>query len=458
MPRATTAAVILAAGKGTRFRSERAKVLHRAAGRSLLGHVLEALRPLKLGQIIVVVGHQREDVEAEAASLGIDNLTFAVQEEQHGTGHAAAMAMPVLDEAIERVMVLPGDTPLLSSATLALLADTSATAGMLTFVADNPTGYGRIVRRSSGEVHGIVEDRDASSEQRSISECNAGMYAFSRSHLANALPRLKNDNDQGEVYLTDVLGLFALDGREIVTAKASEHEVGGVNDRVQLADAEALLRRRTAERLMRDGVSIVDPATTYLDVDVEVGVDTTILPGCIIADGTRIGRGATIGPNCHLVDTIIDDGALVRQTVAESARIGPDATVGPFTYLRPGTRLERGSKAGGFVEMKNAQVGEGSKVPHLSYVGDAIIGRGVNLSAGAITVNYDGTTKHMTTIEDGAFVGCDTMLVAPVTIGAGSFVAAGSTITDDVPADALAIARARQVVKDGWAAARRDDD
>jgi bifunctional UDP-N-acetylglucosamine pyrophosphorylase / glucosamine-1-phosphate N-acetyltransferase len=281
---------------------------------------------------------------------------------------------------------------------------------------------------------------------------------FDRAPLADALDRLTTDNAQGERYLTDVVEDLVSKGMTLTAHVADEADVAGVNDRIQLADAAALLRERTLHRLMADGVTVVDPATTYIDVDVQVGADTTILPGCLLETGTIIGQRATIGPNCRLTDTTVEDGAEVTYTVAVDASIGPAATVGPFTYLRPGTRLERGAKAGGFVEMKNSHVGEGSKVPHLSYVGDATIGSGVNFSAGAITVNYDGQHKHRTVIDDGAFVGCDTMLVAPVHLGEGSFVAAGSTITDDVPAQALAIARQRQTVKEGWAAARRDGD
>lgn len=458
MSRADTAAIVLAAGKGTRFKSDLAKVLHRAAGRTMLHSILEALRPLELGQVVVVVGHQRDDVEAEARSAGLDHLVTVVQEEQLGTGHAAGIGLEPLNDGIERVMVLPGDTPLLTSATLEGLLDAATgdhDGALLTIELEDPTGYGRVIRED-GDVARIVEEEDATDEQRRIGEVNAGMYVLPRAALADAVGELDADNAQGELYLTDVAEVLAGRGVRIAGHAAPADEVAGVNDRSQLAEAAAVLRQRVLQRLMEDGVTVIDPATTYVDVDVEIGVDTVVLPGCVLEQGTRIGSGVSLGPNCRLRGTTVEDGAEVTYTVAFDASIGPDATVGPFTYLRPGTRLERGAKAGGFVEVKKSTIGQDAKVPHLSYVGDAEIGAGVNFSAGAITVNYDGTDKHRTVVEDGAFVGCDTMLVAPVTVGAGAFVAAGSTITDDVPPDALAIARQRQTNKEGWAADRRE--
>ena len=451
------AAVVLAAGKGTRFRSDTAKVLHRAAGRSLLGHVLAAVEPLGLGQVVVVVGHQGEDVAAEAARAGIGGLTTVTQHEQLGTGHATEVAMPALADGIRRVLVLPGDTPLLTSDTLAALLDAAAgaDAAMLTTVLDDPTGYGRVLRDDDGDVAAIVEHGDATEAQRAVAEVNAGMYAFDRDQLATALGRVGDDNAQDERYLTDVVALLRGDGRRVVATVADEAEVAGVNDRVQLADAAAVRRRRHLEELMRSGVTVVDPVSTHVDVDVSVGVDTVLLPNTVLEGGTVVGAGCEVGPSSRLVGCTVADGATVTFSVATDARIGPGATVGPFAHLRPGTRLAADTKVGAFAETKNATLGRGSKVPHLAYVGDATIGEGVNLSCGVITVNYDGTTKSHTTVEDGAFVGCDTSLVAPVTVGAGAYVAAGSVVTDDVPADALAIARSRQVVKEGWAARRR---
>ncbi len=458
MSRADTAAIVLAAGKGTRFKSDLAKVLHRCAGRSLLGHILQALEPLGLGQVVVVVGHQADDVAGEAQGSGLDNLVTALQAEQHGTGHAAQVALPSLDEGIRKVMVLPGDTPLVLSETLeALLAasDADHAASMLTIELDDPHGYGRVIRED-GVVARIVEQKDAGEDELAVREVNAGMYVFERTILGEALGGLDADNAQGEIYLTDVVEAFVARGAKVAAQVAHQDEVSGVNDRRQLADAAAVLRRRTLDRLMRDGVTVLDPATTYVDVDVEVGPDTVILPNCILEAATRVGERATVGPNCHLVATEVGDDAEVTNTVAKHAVVGPEATVGPFTYLRPGTVLERGSKAGGFVEMKKAHVGEGSKVPHLSYIGDATIGRDVNVGAGTITCNYDGFDKHETVIEDGAFIGSDTMLVAPVRIGRGAVTGAGSAIAEDVPADALAVERSEQRNVDGWAARRRE--
>jgi bifunctional UDP-N-acetylglucosamine pyrophosphorylase / glucosamine-1-phosphate N-acetyltransferase len=454
------AAVVLAAGKGTRFRSDLAKVLHRAAGRSLVGHVLEAVRPLELAQVIVVVGHQADDVRAEVEATGIAGITTVLQAEQRGTGHAVQQATPVLDEGIERVLVLPGDTPLLTAPTLERLLDAAEgrAAAMLTAELDDPTGYGRVLRAEGGSVAGIVEHRDATDEQLAVREINAGMYLVDRPLLEAGLARLDDDNDQGELYLTDIVGFLTGDDHDVAAVVVDEDEVAGVNDRRQLADAAAVLHRRHLDHLMAEvGVTVVDPTSTHVDVDVEVGRDTVLLPGTLLEGGTRIGERATIGPNTHLTGCEVGDDATVHSTRGEEAVIGTSADVGPFTHLRPGTRLAARTKAGAFVQTKNATIGEGSKLPHLAYVGDATVGEGVNIACGVVTVNYDGQTKSHTTVEDGAFVGCDTMLIAPVTIGRGAYVAAGSTITDDVPDGALAIARARQTVKEGWAARRREE-
>jgi bifunctional UDP-N-acetylglucosamine pyrophosphorylase / glucosamine-1-phosphate N-acetyltransferase len=452
------AAVVLAAGKGTRFRSDLAKVLHRAAGRTLVGHVLEALRPLDLAQVIVVVGHQADDVRAEVEASGLPGVTTVLQAEQRGTGHAVQQAVPALAEGIERVLVLPGDTPLLTAPTLAQLLEASEgrAASMLTAELEDPSGYGRVLRTEAGTVAGIVEHRDATDDQLAVREINAGMYLVDRPLLEDGLARLDDDNDQGELYLTDIVAFLTGDAHDVAAVVVDEDEVAGVNDRRQLADAAAVLHRRHLDHLMAEvGVTVVDPTSTHVDVDVEVGRDTVLLPGTLLEAGTRIGERATVGPNSHLTACEVGDDAVVHSTRGESAVIGAGAEVGPFTHLRPGTQLGRRTKAGAFVQTKNATVGEGSKLPHLAYVGDATVGEGVNIACGVVTVNYDGRTKSHTTIEDGAFVGCDTMLIAPVTIGAGAYVAAGSTITDDVPDGALAIARARQSVKEGWATERR---
>ncbi len=448
----STAAIVLAAGKGTRFKSEVPKVLHRAAGRSLLGHVLEAVRGLDVAQVIVVVGHQADDVAAEVEAIGLPNAVTALQAQQNGTGHAVQCALPSLDAGIDDVLILAGDTPLITTDTLRpLVAGPAGSAAVLTAIVDDASGYGRIVR-DGGSVAKIVEHRDANAEELAIGEFNTGMYRLPLGLLREAVAGLDTDNDQGELYLTDVIAHAHAKGVHVEPVVVEANEVHGVNDRVQLADASGLLRRRHAESLMREGVTILDPASTWIDVTVEVGNDATILPGTLLEGATTIGEGAKVGPHSHLTDTSVAAGAVVRNAVTDGAVIGEDANVGPWTYLRPGTVLERGSKAGGFVEIKKSTVGEGSKVPHLSYIGDATIGKGVNVGAGTITCNYDGFTKGQTIIGDGAFIGSDTMLIAPVEIGPGAITAAGSAIARDVPADALAIERSPQANKDGWAA------
>ncbi|MFT5222600.1 MAG: bifunctional UDP-N-acetylglucosamine pyrophosphorylase/glucosamine-1-phosphate N-acetyltransferase [Glaciecola sp.] len=451
-----TAAIVLAAGMGTRFKSQTPKVLHRVAGRSLLGHVLDAVHGLDVAQVIVVVGHGADEVRSEVAAAGLANATTALQAQQNGTGHAVQMALPALDAGIDDVIILAGDTPLVTTATLApLTSGAPGSAAVLTAVLDDPQGYGRIVR-DGGSVARIVEHRDASPEELAITEWNTGMYRLPLAQLREAVAALGTSNDQGELYLTDVIADLHARGIEVAGLQVDAAEVVGVNDRVQLAEAGAALRRRHAEHLMREGATIVDPSACWLDVTVTVGIDSVILPGTILEGATTIGARATVGPNSHLVDTSVADGAVVRQSVAQGATIGPDANVGPWTYLRPGAVLERGAKAGGFVEIKKSVIGEGSKVPHLSYIGDATIGKDVNIGAGTITCNYDGFDKHKTIIGDGAFIGSDTMLIAPVEIGAGAVTGAGSALSHDVPADALGVERNKQKNVEGWAQRQRD--
>lgn len=454
-----TAAIVLAAGRGTRFRSATPKVLHPAAGRTLLGHVLGALAPLGLERVLVVVAPDGDDVTAEVAAwdgrMG-PPVTTVVQPEPRGTGDALDVALRALPDDITRVLVLPGDTPLLRPETLAALlaVGPELPLGMLTTVLDEPDGYGRVLRDEDGGVVGIVEHRDADAAQRCIAEINAGMYVLDRAVVQPLVAQLGSDNAQGERYLTDVVAALARTGPGVGAVLAPAAEVAGVNDRVQLAAAAGLLRRRHLEDLMRAGVSVIDPEHTYVDVDVTVGPETVLLPGTILEGATTVGAGAAIGPSSHLTDCVVGDRAAVHSTRADGAEVGPDVEVGPFAHLRPGTRLAPRAKVGAFVQTKNATVGEGAKVPHLAYLGDAEVGAGANVACGVVTVNYDGRQKHRTVIGEGAFVGCGTMLVAPVTVGDGAFVGAGSTITDDVPPEALAIARARQVTKEGRAAGR----
>ncbi|GAA4949127.1 bifunctional UDP-N-acetylglucosamine diphosphorylase/glucosamine-1-phosphate N-acetyltransferase GlmU [Yinghuangia aomiensis] len=458
------AVVVLAAGEGTRMKSATTpKVLHTLAGRSLVGHVVEAARRLDPEQLVVVVGHAREQVAAHLAEVDAEARTV-VQEQQNGTGHAVRVALDALAaenrEPSGTVVVVCGDTPLLTTETLALLIDTHQAEGnavtVLSAHVPDPTGYGRIVREGEDVVAGIVEHKDASEAQRAIAEINSGVYAFDGKLLRAALSGLTTDNSQGEEYLTDTLTVLRGGGHRVGAVAAADHrEILGINDRVQLAEARRLFNQRVLEGWMRAGVTVMDPASTWIDVDVVLEADALILPNTQLYGRTRIASGAEVGPNCTMRDTEVHEGAQVSNATTDGAVVGPEATVGPYTYLRPGTVLAAKAKAGGFVEMKNAQVGEGSKVPHLSYVGDATIGEGANIGAATIFVNYDGVAKHHTVVGDHVRVGSDSMLVAPVTIGDGAYTAAGSTITEDVPPGAMAVARGRQRNVEGWVARRR---
>jgi len=456
--------VILAAGEGKRMKSDTPKVLHSMAGRSLLGHVIEAASTLEPQHLVVVVGHGRDQVQEHVDEIAPWAVTV-VQEQQNGTGHAVRVALHGLTErgiAVSDgpVVVLTGDTPLLTGQTLVGLLleheSTAAAATVLTARLDDPTGYGRIVRSADGAVTAIVEHRDADEAQLRIDEINSGMYSFDAEALASALGQITTDNAQGEEYLTDVIGLLRAGGRSVSASVCVDpHEILGVNDRVQLAEAAGLMRDRINAGWMREGVTIADPASTWLDVDVELERDVLVRPQVTLRGPTSIATGAIVGPGTTLISCEVGSGAEVIHTWAELAVIGADATVGPFTYLRPGTILGRGTKAGAYVEIKNSTLGDGSKVPHLSYVGDAEIGEGSNIGAATVTVNYDGVAKHRTVIGDHVRIGSDSMLVAPVTIGDGAYTAAGSVITDDVPPGAMAVGRARQRNVEGWVERRR---
>jgi bifunctional UDP-N-acetylglucosamine pyrophosphorylase/glucosamine-1-phosphate N-acetyltransferase len=449
--------VVLAAGEGKRFRSALPKPLHPLAGRPLVWHVLAAAAPLKAGRTVVVVGNGADQVREAVEGFDLGPVRFAVQASQRGTGDALAAACPLL-EGDGDVMVLSGDAPLVTPALLeGLLAahrSARATATLLTATLADPTGYGRLLRDAGGKLTGLVEERDATPEQRAIREVGAGIYVFRRAAL-DGLAELRPDNDQGEYYLPDLVPQVLAAGGLVATAPGPEEQVRGVNDRVELAAAGAVLRRRLLERLMLAGVTVTDPATTFVDADVEVGQDSVLEPLTFLEAGTRVGARCRLGPNVRLVGCTVGDDATVSQTVAVSAAIGRRAVVGPFASLRPGSDLAEAGKVGTFVEVKQSNIGPGSKVPHLSYVGDADIGAGVNVGAGTVFVNYDGAAKHRTVVGDGAFIGSDTMLVAPVTVGDGAQTAAGSTITKDVPPDALAIERSDQRTIEGWAARRR---
>jgi bifunctional UDP-N-acetylglucosamine pyrophosphorylase/glucosamine-1-phosphate N-acetyltransferase len=456
------AVIVLAAGQGTRMRSGRAKVLHAVCGRSLLGHVLGATAALAADRTLVVVGHERDAVVAEAARLD-GAASCVIQDEQRGTGDAVRRALATVPDLDGTVVVVAGDTPLLTPPTLQALLATHVSAGaaatLLTARMPDPTGLGRVVRDATGQLLRVVEQRDASPDELAIDEVNTSIYAFEVEPLRGALDRLTTDNAQGEEYLTDVAGILVADGARVAVHVAVDwQETAGVNDRAQLAAAGAVLRDRTVLRAQLAGTTVVDPATTWIDVDVVLERDAVVEPFTMLHGRTVVEAGAVVGPYTRVTDTVVRSGASVVASTCVGAEIGPDATVGPYTYLRAGTRLRRGAKAGGFVEMKNADIGEGAKVPHLSYVGDASVGAGSNLGAGTITCNYDGERKHRTTIGDDVFIGSDTMLVAPVTVESGAYTAAGSTITKDVPEGALGVGRAQQRNIDGWATRRRTKD
>jgi bifunctional UDP-N-acetylglucosamine pyrophosphorylase/glucosamine-1-phosphate N-acetyltransferase len=454
------AVVVLAAGEGTRMKSATTpKVLHGLCGRSMLGHVVAASRALDPAELVVVVGHAREQVTAHLAELDAAAVAV-VQEQQNGTGHAARVALAQLGELSGTVLVVPGDAPLLTAATLRALMQAHEQAGaattLLTAYLDDPTGYGRVVRDDAGAVTAVVEHKDADATVRQIREVATSVYAFDAAALGDALRRLTTDNAQGEEYLTDVVGLHRAAGLVVAAHVAPvAAETLGVNDRVQLADARRVLRDRLLRHWMLEGVTVTDPQTVWLGVDVVLEPDTTIHQNTQLHGRTVVRRGAVVGPDTTLTSTEVGEDARVVKAHCEGAQIGPGANVGPYTYLRPGTRLGRGSKAGAYVEIKASEVGDGSKVPHLSYVGDATIGQRSNIGAATVVVNYDGRDKHRTRIGDDVRIGSDTMLVAPVSVGDGAYTAAGSVITDDVPVGALGVGRARQRNIDGWVARKR---
>jgi bifunctional UDP-N-acetylglucosamine pyrophosphorylase/glucosamine-1-phosphate N-acetyltransferase len=454
--------IVLAAGEGTRMKSATPKVLHPIAGRTLIGHVLEAASAVDPAHVMVVIGHGRDQVLAhlEEVAPWVDTV---VQEEQLGTGHAVRIALAALASAqavtSAPVVVLSGDTPLLTGATVQRLLASQASgvaATLLTAHLDDPTGYGRVVRDAAGDVDRIVEHRDADADVLARQEINAGMYVFDPARLAPALERLTTANDQGEEYLTDVVSLLREDGQTVSGVMVEDaDEILGVNDRVQLAQAAGIMRDRINQRWMLAGVSILDPASTWIDVDVDLATDVTILPHTSLLGPTSVATGARIGPGTTLTSCEVGEGATILHAWGELCVVEAGASVGPYTYLRPGSQLGVAARAGAFVEMKNASLGPGAKVPHLSYVGDAEIGAGTNIGAATIFVNYDGQDKHRTVVGAHARIGSDTMLVAPVTVGDGAYTAAGSVITEDVPAGAMAVGRARQRNIPGWVQRKR---
>lgn len=445
--RAARTAVVLAAGEGKRLRSHLPKVLHRAAGRPLIGHVLAALAPLELDQLIVVTS-PRADIEETLRDAG---AIFVQQDPPRGTGDALKVALAAVEARDGHVLVAPGDTPLITPEALEMLwaehLDSAAAATMLTATVGDPSGYGRVIRDSEGNVEKIVEHRDASPEELELDEINGGFYIFELHGLEQLLGKIDSENSQGEYYLTDVIALLRSSGRTVRAVLVDEDQLAGVNSRTQLAEASALLYRRAAQHWMNEGVTIVDPSVTYIDSTVTIERDATIYPFTFLEGGTTVAAGAEVGPQVRIIDSSVGPGARVSFSVVRSSELGAETSVGPFASLRPGTRLGRGAEVGTFVETKNTVLGANSDAHHLAYLGDAEIGEGVNIGAGTITCNWDGQNKHSSVIEDDAYVGSDTMLVAPVHIGKRAATGAGSVVRGDVPDDALAVGVPARVIK-----------
>jgi bifunctional UDP-N-acetylglucosamine pyrophosphorylase / glucosamine-1-phosphate N-acetyltransferase len=448
-----THVVVLAAGQGTRMKSALPKVLHRIGGRGLLEYVLQAADPLTPATTTIVVGHKADVVQQKM--VGRPNLQFVVQQPQLGTAHALQQAEPVLAGRSGTLLLLSGDVPLLTRTTLQRVVEAHRGAGaaatVVTATVERPYGYGRIVR-SNGGIARIVEERDATPAERQIKEINSGIYAFDLAPLFDSLRSIASQNAQGEFYLTDLIAIYRRKKLTVETLMVENpEEIRGINSRTELAEVSRLVRQTKNEELMAAGVTLIDPTTTYIEPDVEIGPDTVIHPGVTIEGSTKIGAACEIQGNVRISDSEIGDRVTVNNfCLIVGARVAEGAAIGPFAHLRPDTEVLEGAKVGNFVELKKTTLGAGSKVNHLSYLGDATVGAGVNVGAGTITCNYDGSRKHRTVIEDGAFIGSDTQLIAPVTVGKGAYVGAGSSITEDVPGGSLAIARGRQTNIPGW--------
>ncbi|HJY45516.1 MAG TPA: bifunctional UDP-N-acetylglucosamine diphosphorylase/glucosamine-1-phosphate N-acetyltransferase GlmU [Propionibacteriaceae bacterium] len=458
-PSPVAAVVILAAGEGKRMKSSRSKLLHEIAGHSMLSYAVTAATTMQPQHIIVVIGHLRDQVAAHLDEIAPHVLT-AVQEQQLGTGHAVQVALDKLADLTGDVIVTMGDVPMLTGETLAALLlqhrASQAAATVLTAQVPDPTGYGRILRGADGMVTGIVEHRDADDMEREITEINSGIYAFDAATLRSALTELAPSNDQGELYLTDVLAVLRQAGKPVAAYVIDDlWQTEGVNDRIQLSRMNAELNRRILQRWMREGVTVVDPASTWVHASVDLAPDVILLPGTSLEGATSVAAGARIGPDTTLIDVEVGEQAVVTRTQASLSVIGPGANVGPYAHLRPGTTLGSGGKIGTFVETKNARMGAGAKAPHLSYLGDAVVGEGANIGAGVIFANYDGLTKSTSTVGAHSFVGSNSVLAAPVEVADGAYIAAGSTITGDVGPGDLAVSRSRQRNVPGWVARKR---
>ena len=451
-------AIVLAAGEGTRMKSTTSKVLHTIAGRTIVGHVLAALAPLNSKNLRVVVGSHRESVEAHVKEIA-PTATTVFQAERNGTGHAVQLALEGV-KAQGNILILAGDTPLLTSFTLKEFLEAHIETGndvsVLTAQLPDPTGYGRIIRDEFGAIQRIVEQRDATEEEQEIDEINTGVYLFKAEALVNSIHKISNNNSQGELYLTDVIALIKSESSKAGAILSNDYtETLGINDRSQLAECAAIMRDRINDAHMRAGISIIDPTTTWIDASVTIEPNATIHPGSWLQGTTTVAKDSVIGPRTTLKNVSVGCCASVIESHCTDSTIGENANVGPFSFLRPGSVLADGAKVGAYVEVKNSTIGAGSKVPHLSYVGDATIGTGSNIGAATIFVNYDGVEKHQTVVGNHVRIGSDSMLVAPVTIGDGAYTAAGSVITEDVPAGSIAVARAKQRNILGWVLRKR---
>ena len=447
----TITALILAAGEGKRMKSKYSKLTHKVCGKAMIEWVCRSAEDAGVNESVAVVGHKAEQVKE---CLG-DRVKYILQEKQLGTGHAVMQADKYIGNSSGYVLVLYGDTPLITSKTISETINFHKTSGskatVITAELADPSGYGRVLRDSSGNVSRIVEHRDASEQERAVREINSGMYLFSAKELAEALKEIKNDNDQGEYYLTDTLEILIKKGFKVSAYKiADPDEVMGVNDRLQLHQASEVLRKRILKKLMLAGVTIIDAASTYIEDEVVIGIDTIIYPGTIMEGKSVIGEDCVIGPNSRLVSSKIGNGVKFNNSIVLESTIGDEAQIGPFAYIRPDSRIEDKVKIGDFVEIKKSVIGKKTKIPHLTYIGDAEVGENTNVACGVVTVNYDGKKKSKTIIGSNAFVGCNVNLVAPVTVQDNSYIAAGSTITEEVPENSLAIARCRQVIKEDW--------
>ncbi len=443
--------IVLAAGAGTRMKSKLPKVLHKVGGLSMVEHVIDVVEEIDSKKNIVVVGHGAETVKEEIKHRKVE---FVLQEKQLGTGHAVMQAERFIPDK-GTVIVLYGDTPLIKTESIEAFIENhikkDLAASILTTKIDNPTGYGRILRDNSGEVVGIVEEKDANEEEKRINEINSGIYCFKAEYLKNALSKLDNNNNQGEYYLTDIIGILKNEGKRIGSYILEDHtEIMGVNSRVQLAEAEKIMQERILINLMNNGVTIIDPNNTYVHKNVKIMRDTIIYPGTYLAGDTEIGEDCIIGPNTRIENSIIKNNVEIRNSTILESSVDDDTKIGPYAYLRPNSNIGKKVKIGDFVEVKNSTIGDNSKASHLSYIGDGVVGENVNIGCGVVFVNYDGSKKHKTIVEDNAFVGCNVNLVAPVTVKENSYVAAGSTITKEVPEESLAVARSKQRNIEGW--------